>query len=95
LGAGKLLLQLHAADLVVGVLGERVACHEGDSRAAQHENGKAAVMTTAARRKSGRKLVTGVHFLAYPTDGDPRKAVPARALGRPHYARPSLGVNAA
>jgi len=50
---------------------------------------------SAARFESGRKLVTGVQFLAFPTDGDPRKAVPARALGRPHYARPSLGVNAA
>jgi hypothetical protein len=50
---------------------------------------------TAARWESGRKLVTGVQVSAFPTDGDPRKAVPARALGRPHYARPSLGVNAA
>jgi hypothetical protein len=50
---------------------------------------------TAARFESGRKLVTGVQFLAFPNDGDPRKAVADRALGRPHYARPSLGVNAA
>jgi hypothetical protein len=50
---------------------------------------------TAARFEGGRKLVAGVQFLAFPTDGDPRKAVPAQALGRPHYARPSLGVNAA
>ena len=95
LGAGKLLLQLHAADLVVGVLGPRVTGHEGDGHATQRENGKAAMTATAAHRRSGRKLVTGVQVLAFPNDGDPRKAVAARALGRPHYARPSLGVNAA
>jgi len=79
---------------VVAVLGKRITGHERDGHAAQGENGKAAMTATAAGF-SVRKLVTGVQFLAFPTDGDPRKAVPARALGRPHYARPSLGVNAA
>jgi hypothetical protein len=95
LGARELLLQLHAADLMIAVLGLRVTCHESDGRAAQGKNGKAAMTATVARYERGRKLLTGVHVLAFPTDGDPRKAVPARALGRPHYARPSLGVNAA
>jgi hypothetical protein len=95
LSAGELLLQLHATDLVVAVLGLRVTGHESHGHAAQSENGKAAMTGSAARFESGRKLVTGVQFLAFPTDGDPRQAVPARALGRPHYARPSLGVNAA
>jgi hypothetical protein len=31
------------------------------------------VTATAARRKSGRKLVTGVQFLAFPNGGDPPK----------------------
>ena len=95
LSAGELLLQLHATDLVVAVLGERVTCHESDGSAAQGKDGKITVAADAARRRSGRKLVTGVQVLAFPNDGDPRKAVAARALGRPHYARPSLGVNAA
>src|SRR4029077_10242013 len=40
LSAGELLLQLHAADLMVAVLGERIVGHESDGHAAQHENGK-------------------------------------------------------
>ena len=57
LSAGELPLQLHAADLMVAVLGERIAGHESDGHAAQRENGKAAMTATAARRESGRKLV--------------------------------------
>ena len=54
LSAGELLLQLHAADLVVAVLGERVTRHESDGHAAQGENGKAAMTATAARRKRAK-----------------------------------------
>ena len=68
LGAGELLLQLHAADLVVAVLGERVACHAGDGSAAQRKNGKTTGAADAAHRRSVRKLVTGVQVLAFPNE---------------------------
>jgi hypothetical protein len=69
LSAGELLLQLHAADLVVAVLGERVACHAGGGSAAQRKNGKTTVAAAdAAHRRSVRKLVTGVQVLAFPNE---------------------------
>ena len=61
-------MQLHAADLVVAVLGKRIAGHAGDGSGAQRKDGKTTVAAEAAHRRSGRKLVTGVQVLAFPTE---------------------------
>ena len=44
------------------------AGHAGDGSGAQRKDGKTTVAAEAAHRRSGRKLVTGVQVLAFPTE---------------------------
>jgi hypothetical protein len=96
LGAREFLLQLHAADLVIAVLGEGIAAHARGSGAAQSKNRKATVAADAAHRRSGRKLVTGVQVLAFRMSRPP-KGRAARALGltciMPSKLRGQCGMN--
>jgi hypothetical protein len=91
----EFLLELHAADLLVAILRARVTSHAGDGCGAQSKNRHAAVAADAACRQGGRRLVIGAQVLAFPNESGPEKALTVRALGLGHYARPSLGVNAA
>ena len=77
LRGGEILLELHAADLLVAILRARVTSHAGDGCGAQSKNRHATVAANAACRRGGRRLVIGAQVLAFPNESGPEK--PLRA----------------